>query len=283
VTGKVLQDMRDALPAGTEGLIMHDILKNVQVHMPFHLLYSRFLPMVIRERINPEISFNHASLDGFGRKDFVELADRLLDAGLRITFHAPFMDLRPGAIDPKIRQVTNDRLKQVFDLVPFFRPLSVVCHPSYDQKYYVSIEPLWLENSIDTWRKFLKMAEEMNTVIALENVYERDSHHLCLLLQALPSPRLCFCFDTGHFNVFSRMLLETWIKNIGPRIGQLHLHDNNGTFDEHLPVGKGTFPFQEFFRMIREQERNPIITLESHTEKDLWQMIENIKAMELFA
>lgn len=262
---------------------MHDMLKDVQVHMPFHLLYSRFLPMVIRERINPEISFNHASLERFDRKAFVELAGRLLDEDLKITFHAPFMDLRPGAIDPKIRQITIDRLKQVFDLVPFFRPLSVVCHPSFDQRYYVSSEHLWLENSIDTWRKFLKMADEMNTVIALENVYESDSHHLCLLLQAIPLPRLCFCFDTGHFNVFSRMSLETWVKNLGARIGQLHLHDNNGTLDEHLPVGEGTFPFQELFRMLHEQGLNPIITLESHTEKDLWQMIENIKVMKLFA
>jgi len=282
VSGKLLRGVRDSLPASIKGLIMHDILKYVQVHMPFHLLYSGFLPMVIRERINPEISFNYASLDRFGRKEFMDVAGRLLDEELTITFHAPFMDLRPGAIDPKIRQVTTDRLKQVFDLVPFFRPLSVVCHPSFDQKYYVSSEPLWLENSIDTWGKFLIMADQMNTVIALENVYESDSHHLCLLLQALPSPRICFCFDTGHFNVFSRMPLETWMENLGPRIGQIHLHDNNGTLDEHLPVGQGNFHFQEFFGMLSEQGLDPIITLESHTEKDLWQTLENIKAMKLF-
>ena len=261
---------------------MHDILRNFQIHMPFHLLYSRFFPMVIRERINPEISFNHICLDRFGRKEFMEAANRLLNEGLTVTFHAPFMDLRPGAIDSRIRQVTIDRLKQVFDLIPLFRPRTVVCHPSFDRRYYVSSEQLWLENSINTWEHFLAMTDDVNTVIALENVYESDSQHLSLLLNALPSSRVCLCFDTGHFNVFSKAPLETWMENIGSRIGQIHLHDNNGTLDEHLPVGEGNFPFQAFFEMLHEKVQAPIITLEAHTEKDMWQMLENIKAMKLF-
>jgi sugar phosphate isomerase/epimerase len=156
--------------------------------------------MVIKERINPEISFNHVTLDRFRKEDYIRVADSLLDAGLTITFHAPFMDLRPGALDPKIRQITIDRLNQVFDLIPHFRPLSVVCHPSFDKKYYVSSEQMWLENSIATWKIFLRRAVEMDTIIALENVYESDCQNLGLLLNELSSPHVIFCFDTGHFN-----------------------------------------------------------------------------------
>jgi sugar phosphate isomerase/epimerase len=263
------------------GLAVHEILRNVQVHMPFHLLYSQYLPVVIKERINPEISFNHASLDHYSRKDFREVAKRLLDEGLTITFHAPFMDLRPGAIDPSIRMVTMNRLRQIFDLVPLFRPLTVVCHPSFDRRYYVSSERLWLENSMDTWRQLLCHVEETDAVIALENVYESDSHELKLLLNALDSSRMCFCFDTGHFNVFSRAPLKTWIDDMGSRIGQIHLHDNKGTLDEHLPVGQGSFPFREFFMLLRDHGLKPVITLEPHTEKDLWRTLENIKTMNL--
>jgi sugar phosphate isomerase/epimerase len=261
---------------------MHDVLKFVQVHMPFHFLRKTFLPMVMKERINPEISFNHDTLDRFRKDDYIMVADQLLEAGLTITFHAPFMDLRPGAIDPKIRQITVDRLKQVFDLAPYFRPLSVVCHPSFDKRYYVSSEQIWLANSIETWQHFLTQAIEMNTTIALENVYEGDCQHLGLLLDAFTSPHMCFCFDTGHFNVYSVTTLEEWMNGLGPRIGQIHIHDNNGLLDEHLPVGEGTFPFQKFFSMIHERGIRPIITVESHTEKNLWKMLENIKAMKLF-
>ena len=158
--------------------------------------------MVIREGINPEIGFNHLDLDRFQETDFRETADRLADAGLSVTFHAPFMDLRPGAIDPRIRQVTLDRLRQVFDLIPWFRPRSMVCHPSFDEKYYVSGEKQWLENSLETWNGLLECVRGTETIIALENVYERDPHQLRPLLDALDSPQVRFCFDTGHANAF---------------------------------------------------------------------------------
>jgi len=261
---------------------MRDIIEVIQVHMPFDFLYNKYLPMVIKERINPEISFNHYTFDHFKKEDYTRVADRLLEAGLMITFHAPFMDLRPGAIDPTIRQVTIERLKQVFDLVPYFRPLSVVCHASFDKRYYVSSEQTWLKNSIETWQQLLTQAMEMKTIIALENVYEGDCQQLSLLLDAFPSPHVCFCFDTGHFNVFSETPLEEWMISLGSRIGQIHIHDNNGLLDEHLPVGDGNFPFRDFFGIIRKKGINPIITVESHTEKHLWRMLENIKAMKMF-
>ena len=260
---------------------MHEILKRVQVHIPFNILRDKLLPTVIKEGINPEIGFNYAVLDQVRGEDFLRVADSLREAGLTITFHAPFMDLRPGAIDPRIRQATRDRLHQVFDLVSSFRPRSVVCHPSFDERYYVSGEQIWLENSIETWGHFLNLAREMDTIIALENVYETGPHHLALLLGALTSERLRFCFDTGHFNVFSRTSLNVWIDKLASFLGQIHLHDNNGVADDHLPVGEGNFPFQDFFRMLQERGLNPIITLESHSEKDMWQMLRNIKVMGL--
>ena len=273
------QDIRSFFTAGFN---MRGILKLVQVHMPFHFLRNQFLPLVIRERINPEISFNHFTLEHFRKDDFVSVADQLLEAGLTISFHAPFMDLRPGAIDPEIRKATTGRLQQVFDLVPYFRSISVVCHASFDKRYYVSNEHEWLENSIDTWKRFLAQATDMDTVIALENVYETDCHYLALLLNAFTSPHICACFDTGHFNVYSATPLEEWINGLGARIGQVHIHDNNGLLDEHLPVGEGNFPFHAFFEMIRKRKLKPVITLESHSEKQLWRMLENIKAQNLF-
>ncbi len=260
---------------------MREILKKVQVHVPFYLLREKLLPMVIREGIHPEIGFNHHDLDRFPETDFREIADRLTDAGLSVTFHAPFMDLRPGAIDPRIRQATLDRLRQVFELIPWFRPRSVVCHPSFDEKYYISGEKLWLANSLETWRHLSGYVRETQTIIALENVYERDPHHLRLLLDSLDSPKFRFCFDTGHFNAFAGAPLAEWMETLGERLCEIHIHDNHGTADEHLPVGEGTFPFGELLAMVRERNLKPILTIESHSEKNLRKMLENIRSMKL--
>jgi sugar phosphate isomerase/epimerase len=249
--------------------------------MPFHLLKERHLPMVLRERINPEISFNHVTLERYGKNDFRAVAEELRAADLRVTFHAPFLDLRPGALDPKIRQASVDRMTEVFDLIPYFAPRSVVCHPSFDRRYYISGEKLWLENSIDTWRRMIRRVEDTGTLIALENVYESDPEHLLLLVSALSSPHIRFCFDTGHCNVFSRAPVEEWLEKMAPFLGQIHIHDNGGASDDHRPIGEGTFPFPTLFAGLRARGISPLLTIEAHSESDLWRSVESLGASGL--
>ena len=217
----------------------------------------------------------------FKPDDYRRVGDQILDAGLSVTFHAPFMDLRPGAIDPAVRQASVDRIRQVLDLVPYFRPRSIVCHPSFDDRYYVSTADLWLHNSMETWGSFVRVTEDADTTISLENVYERQPRLLKRLLDACGSSRIRFCFDTGHFNVFSGASLEEWIETMGPHLFHLHLHDNQGKADEHLAIGDGTFPFTRLFALLRERKINPIITLEAHSEETLWRSAENLEAMAL--
>ncbi|MBN2438189.1 MAG: sugar phosphate isomerase/epimerase [Deltaproteobacteria bacterium] len=260
---------------------MQEILQKIQVHVPYYLLREKMLPRVLREGINPEIGFNHRDLDCFQEADFRETAGRIAGSGLSVTFHAPFMDLRPGALDPRIRQVSLDRLRRVFDLIPWFRPRCVVCHASFDERYYAAAEAQWLENSLGTWRILLDCVRETETIIALENVYERTPEPLKRLLDALASPQVRFCFDAGHANAFGSAPLSLWIETLGDLLGEIHIHDNHGTADEHLPVGEGNFPFRALFAMVRERNLKPILTVESHSEKGLRRMLENLRAMEL--
>jgi sugar phosphate isomerase/epimerase len=260
---------------------MQAILQKIQVHVPFHLLRGKLLPWAIREGINPEIAFNHHDLDRYQEADFRKVAECLADAGRSVTFHAPFMDLRPGALDPRIRQISLDRLRQVFDLIPWFKPRSVVCHASFDEKYYVSAEAQWLEHSLATWRTLLGCITGTGTVIALENVYERDPEPLRRLLDALGSPQVRFCFDAGHANVFGGVPPACWIEELGDLLGEIHIHDNHGTADEHLPVGEGNIPFRELFAAVRKRSLKPLLTVESHSKKILDRMLENLQTMKL--
>lgn len=260
---------------------MRGILQKIQVHVPFHLLREKLLPWVIGEGINPEIAFNHHDLDHYREADFREVAKRLVDSAHSVTFHAPFMDLRPGALDPRVRQTSLDRLRPVFDMVPWFQPKSVVCHASFDEKYYVSAEAQWLENSLATWRALLDGIAGTGTVIVLENVYERTPQPLRRLLDALDSPQARFCFDTGHANVFGSVPQAVWIAELGDRLGEIHIHDNHGVTDEHLPVGEGNILFHELFALVRQKSLKPIFTVESHSKKILDRMLQNLHAMEL--
>jgi len=264
------------------GAFMGDILDYLQVHIPFGMLHGDFLDRIVTEKISPEIGFNCAVLDSTKRERFQEVAERLENAGVTVTFHAPFMDLRPGAIDPRIREVSRDRLLQVFELVPLFRPLRVVCHPSFDPRYYLSTEGQWLENSLALWQSFAALAEELKTMIVLENVYEETPRQISARLRGLNSRTGGFCFDTGHYNVFSGCPLEVWLKELGGYLAEVHLHDNDGRRDLHLPVGEGTFPFEPLFCFLRECIQKPILTLEAHSESHFLKTVETLQKNRLF-
>ena len=264
-----------------EKMALFPILKEVQFHIPFHFLCEQYLPRVLQYGMNPEISFNSATLDTYHEADYRRVADKLREAGLRVTFHAPFMDLRPGAIDPRIRRVSEERIMQVLALADYFRPVSIVCHPSFDDRYYVSTEDQWLENSIKTWGTLLSRAGDVPVLLVLENVYEKGPEQLHRLLTALSSPHCGFCFDTGHFNAFAREPLSDWIAAMAPFLRQIHIHDNHGQADEHLPVGEGSFPWGEFSRMLREKGLRPIVTMEAHNEENLLKSLENMENTNL--
>lgn len=257
---------------------MRDVLKKVHVHMPFDLL-PRFQELILAENMNLEIYFSHSALDKLDRIACRQMAEILNGSGIKVTFHAPFMDLRPGALDDSIRRASIVRIKQVIDLVDYFHPLRIVCHPSYDNRYYVSCDEEWLENSTATWVELIDLIKGTDSVIALENVYEQEPFILRSLLERLNSDHMCFCFDTGHFNVFARSPLSVWLKELGKYLGHLHLHDNHGRFDEHLPVGCGKFPFTELFQTLHDNRIRPLITLEAHAEEDLWRSLDNIEKM----
>jgi sugar phosphate isomerase/epimerase len=257
------------------------IVQHVHVNMPVHLLLKQYFPLVLEKRLNLEIGFDCFALDTYGMEDYREAARILSGAGVRVTFHAPFYDLRPGALDYTVRNATVERIQQVFDLVEIFHPLSVVCHAAFDRRYYVSHEENWIENSITTWAPFVRAAAELGTVLMLENVYEDGPRELERLLEGLgDDPHVGICFDTGHWNAFSAAPLREWMDSLADRIGELHLHDNHGSRDEHLPAGAGTFPFRDFFTMLADCGRNPIVTVEPHKPEDLWKTLEYIAGMD---
>ena len=60
-----------------------------------------------------------------------------------------------------------------------------------------------------------------------------------------------------------------------PYIVELHLHDNRGSFDDHIAVGDGTFDFEKLFFLLKG--RDLIYTIEGHTPGDVFKSIARLK------
>ncbi len=248
----------------------------IQVNVPYALLLER-VDEVVKHRIHPEIYVNAEDLDHYRVEDVDRLADALHRNGLEITVHGPYLDLSPGGADRKVKAVTLDRISKTIELARSFKPKAIVFHPGYDKWTFNGDTKRWLESSLQTWEPMVKRAEEAGLTLAVENVFEEGPNALRDLLDEVNSSSFRFCFDTGHYHVFSKVPLTFWIEILAKYLCETHLHDNHKEMDEHLPIGEGGFDFEQYFSLLSFYELHPIYTIEPHEEAHLWRGLEAAK------
>jgi sugar phosphate isomerase/epimerase len=239
------------------------------------MLNDTYLNQFLTYSINPEIGIDSVALERFSLSDFEDIAGRLHDHSLNITLHGPFNDLAPGSIDPEILTATRDRFEQLLELVPVFRPQTVVLHAGFDRKRHWNHREEWIANSLETWSRVASKLLQSGTKLMLENVYEHEPQDIRVIFERLENQNVGFCLDSGHVSAFGRASLNKWLISMGPYIQQLHLHDNCGDSDAHLPMGSGAIDFQPLFNYLKSNKKSPsVITLEPHCEADLWRSLE---------
>lgn len=265
------------LPPSSPGFKI-TVLKKVQVNLPFPLLVES-LDAVLEIGLQPEIYFSSQTLDHLSLREVKRTSRALSRKGVPTTFHGPFMDLNPGAVDDKVRELTIFRFKQVLKMVPHFQPLAIVFHSGYDRWRYDDDVDLWLENSLFTWKPLAERAEGLSVQMALENVFDENPTALTRLLNAVDSPFLGYCLDAGHGHLFSQVPLVDWVEVLGSRLVEIHLHDNHQNADEHLPLGYGDIDFPGLFSRLREKNLHPIYTLEPH---EIGHLEPSLQAMEKY-
>jgi sugar phosphate isomerase/epimerase len=248
----------------------------IHVHVPYLRLFEN-LEYLLREHINPEIYFSSEALDTYTHERLSTAARLLRDAGLATTIHAAFMDLNPGAVDSTIREATRKRFEQVFQAAVILKPRVIVVHPGLDEVRHGNDRKAWLENSIRFWRGFLPRAADIGCTIAVENIFEKEPSSLRDLLKAIDDPVFRHCFDIGHWNMFASIGLEEWFSELGSFMAEIHLHDNHGQADEHLPLGEGQIDFDLLFNLLGRFAPDAVWTIEAHSNERRERALENIK------
>ncbi len=246
------------------------ILRRCHVNAPLAQLQAGLLDTFVRHGLQPEIGLEWNELATFPREDCVRISTVLRERGLACTLHAPFFDLAPGAGDPGIRAASLAKLGLAFDLLPVFRPRAVVCHLGYDDKQHRGRQEEWLHNSLATWRDLVGRAARLSIPVHFENTYEYGPEHHLRFLTELGLENAGFCLDVGHALAFGRRPLDEWLAALHPWLRQLHLHDNDGTWDDHRAIGTGRVDFALLGRELQRYRLRPLVTLEPHSEQDLW-------------
>lgn len=249
----------------------------VHIHIPFPKLRD-YRELLRKREYDLEIYFSASVLDQIERDDLDKLK-KSLDWNPALTLHAPFMDLNPGAMDPMIRSVTQVRFRQLLTVAGILKPRAAVFHAAYDRWRYSGRKDVWMNNSIDTWHKVMDGASDIGMKVAVENVFDEDPDALQMLIEQIARPGFGFCFDSGHFNLFSTVTVGQWFEKLGKHLVEVHLHDNDGTSDAHWALGRGAIDFDELFAIMKKRAPVPVYTIEAHEEEDIAISLEQVRSL----
>ena len=246
------------------------ILRQVKVNGPALMLKQGLIERFINARVNPEVGLDAGALDGLSGQELADMADRFRQAGLKPSCHGPFLDLAPGAKDPRVLEISRRRYASALETAAVFSAEHIVFHPGYDTKRHQFYRDEWFEISLSTWRPLARRAEELGVRLVLENTHEEHPRDLKPLLEELGVTGVGFCFDIGHASAFGQPPVDEWLTEMSPWLQALHLHDNFGEHDDHLAIGRGRIDFTAFFQGLVQRDLQPrVITLEPHREEEL--------------
>ncbi|MEW5737061.1 MAG: sugar phosphate isomerase/epimerase [Thermodesulfobacteriota bacterium] len=249
-----------------------EVLSRVHVCVPFRRLVGEFFEVTDKWKVNLELGLDAQSLDGFSREEFAGVAARLAERGARISLHAPFLDLSPGSTDGLILSATRKRLQGFVETAALFDPVMVVFHTGWDHRQHSFRREAWMNLAAGTLAELAEgLFSKTRAGLAVENVFERTPKVLMELCSRFSDPRIGFCLDVGHARVFSRTSLPDWIGALGDRVLEIHLHDNHGEDDDHLAPGRGSTDLMPLWEFLSARKRKPLVTLEAHTEKDVFE------------
>ncbi len=156
----------------------------------------------------------------------------------------------------KIHLCDDGVLEDLKNWVDLFEAIGItygVLHPDDNAQGATHAEKL--DANIAVLKELDKYLRGKNFVVCLENMpgITESIDDLNYILDALDSPHFGICLDTGHLNVWGDRDQRNFILKAGKRLKALHVHNNDGTHDQHvMPYGRGDIDFDAIVLSLRE-------------------------------
>lgn len=197
------------------------------------------------------------------KKDELAIIKGLLQHyGLGISVHATFWDLNPASHYSELWELSLKHVRRSIEACVELGSEIVCLHPGRCPIPEIG----WLmRDSKNRYVKFLeectKLAKELDVRLALENINLPFCPYSTLeeLGELMGEPNVGVAFDIGHAYRGEKKAgfkkpewkIASEIKSLGKNIVHVHLHDNHGEEDEHLPPGEGDIDFEPILDALK--------------------------------
>ena len=237
-------------------------MSGIHVNLAYRNMTQEGFDFLHHQNLHPEFYFSGDAIDNMTEEKMKFFQNQVIEKNFTSTIHAPFFDLSLGARDKRIRKVSYERLSWALEAAAKLNATQVVIHPGYGPWVLGHKLEIWLKRSETKLNRLVKRATKLGLKLAFENIYDDSPRDLLTFLEAFPQENVGICFDVGHFNVFSKVPMEKWLNKIGDRIFECHLHDNDGTADQHISIGDGNINYQPLIEWLKSKEKRPKLVLE---------------------
>lgn len=192
-----------------------------------------------------------------------ELAGLLRDLGLLAVGHTAYY-LPIASPFPALRAAAHDAMREAFDAFSLAGVDRVNVHPDPLNRLFPRAE--LLARNAEALAELAADAAERGLVLMLENLGSvlGTAAELRPLFEA--SPELRFHLDVGHANLgrgaSQPNRTHELLAAFGDRLAHVHVSDNLGRDDLHLPLGAGTVDWRAIVRALKDVGWDGPVTLE---------------------
>ena len=203
------------------------------------------------------------------RKERADIMKALADNHLGLVCHLPTF-VSTADLTESIRKASLNEMLGSLDVAAELRAAKVVFHPGIISGLGVFVEEQAREYAMQSMDAIYDKAKALGLQLCLENMFPRyltfaSPHDFYGVFEKYP--RMMMTLDTGHANIGgdAKRALK-FIHCFSERLGHVHVSDNNGRSDDHLPVGEGGFDFKQFISELKKSGYDDTITLEIFTD-----------------
>jgi len=214
-----------------------------------------------------------------------ELMELRRSYSLRYLVHAPFDGINISTPQTFLRKASLKLIERSMRNAHKIEAKLIVIHSGFKSPFdYLKPKTTW-NIFLDVLKFIDKIASELDIYVGIENMPSNSfalihSHKDAIaFLNEMKSSleKIGLTLDIGHSNTIGNDEIKEFLSSLGNHIIHVHVHDNNGRNDDHLPVGSGNINWKAFANMIKNLKLVGGLTLEVMSIRDA------IKSMRFLA
>ncbi|MBN2335910.1 sugar phosphate isomerase/epimerase [Candidatus Bathyarchaeota archaeon] len=189
--------------------------------------------------------------------------------GLSFSVHAPYADTNLSADDDLIREWILKRIRASIRFANELEAECIVVHPGWTTATDRFMRGRAWELNLRSLKWLLRYSGDYGVDMLIENVPEPTPY----LLVSVEDFEMFYeemeydmgmVLDVGHANLQGEVSL--FLERFGDRIRHIHVSDNDGETDQHLPIGDGGIDWEKVMRGVKGKGFTGWVVVESYSD-----------------